>query len=149
MWFVNCEPEGARMRTRRQNRYEFLRKKGFLPFEARPISFVPIKTVPYMKPFIGERWGLYKDALRHKAKLLQYEDAIRAIYDSNKFLKRDKSGKMVRDPWAMLRDFEDRYRAKYPAYESPWEKRRRSWTDFLAKIEQTIATQSRYRRATA
>ena len=139
------------MRTRRQNRYELLRRKGFLAFEARPLSVVPIKSVPYMKGLIRERLQLLRDAQQHKATTAQYEAQIRKDYNTHGFLKRNRVGKVISDPWAMLHDFEDRYRAKNPAYESPWEKRRRSLVDFMAKIEQTIASQSqrRLRRAPA
>ena len=139
------------MRTRRQQRYELLRKNGLCGFEAKPLSRVPIKTVPYMKGFVRERWGMLRDALERKLTITQFEAQIKQQYNRQGFLKRNKAGKVVADPWAMLRDFEDRYRDKYPAYESPWEKRRRSLVDFMAKIEQTIASQSqrRLRRAPA
>ena len=137
------------MKTRRGQRYEILRANGFLPGEARPLSRVPIKTVPYMKPFIRERRGLFADAMRQKVTIAQYRAAVNAIYHKNRFLKRNKVGRFVPDPWALLHDFEDRYRSKNPAYESPWEKRRRSWGDFLARIEKTIAAQNRLREKTA
>jgi len=136
------------MRTRRQQRYEILRANGFLAGEAKPLSRIPIATVPYMKPLIRERRGLLREAQRQKVTTAQYEAAIKAIYNKNDFLKRNKLGRLIPDPWAMLHDFEDRYRAKYPAYESPWEKKRRVWVDFVARIERTITTQ-RYRRAPA
>lgn len=129
------------MKTRRQQRYAVLRSAGFLRFEARPLSRVPIRTVPYMTGLIRERKELYRDAKRQKATIARYEAEIKALYRANKFTKTDWRGKDAGDPWAFLRDYEERYRAKYPAYESPWEKRRRTWKDFLVRIERQIDEQ--------
>jgi len=43
----------------------------------------------------------------------------------------------------MLKDFEAKFRARFPNYESPWEKKRKVWKDFTAKLE---ATYSKYPR---
>lgn len=137
------------MKTRRGQRYTILRNAGYCKFEAQPISRVPIKTVPYMKGFIREREDLLRSALQRKTTLRQFEAQIRELYIVNGFTKRNKLGKVVADPWAMLHDFEDRYRAKNPSYESPWEKRRRAWGDFMAKIERSIAMQNRLREKRA
>ena len=131
------------MKTRRQQRYTILRKAGFLPFEARPLSRVPIRTVPYMKGLIRERQDMFHRAQVDKVSIVRWRSQIKELYIINKFLKMDRKGNPVADPWDFLRDYEDRWRAKNPSYESPWEKRRRSWRDFLARIEKTIAGQRR------
>ena len=127
------------MITRREKRYALLRKNGFCKFEAEPLSFIPIKIVPYMKPLIRERWRMLRDALRHGVTITRFEAAIKADYHKDRFTKLNRAGKAVPDPWAMVKDYEDRYRSKTPAYESPWEERRRRAVDFMAKIELTIA----------
>jgi len=59
------------------------------------------------------------------------------MYFDSKWRKRTRTGRIVYDTWAMLRDFEDKYRAKHPQYKSPWEKRRKAWKSFVAKLERT------------
>jgi len=136
------------MKTRRQQRYTILRNAGFLPFEARPLSRVPIRTVPYMKGLIRERQDMFRRAQVDKVTIVRWRSQIKELYIINKFLKMDREGNPVADPWSFLRDYEDRWRAKNPSYESPWEKRRRSWRDFLNRIENTIASQRRRREVT-
>ena len=131
------------MKTRRQQRYTILRKAGFLPFEARPLSRVPIRTVPYMKGLIRERQDMFRRAQGDNITIDRWRSQIKELYIIDKFLSIDRKGKKVADPWAFLRDYEDRWRAKNPSYESPWEKRRRSWRRFMEMIEKTIASQRR------
>ena len=129
------------MKTRRQQRYEILRKAGWLPFEARPLSRVPIRTVPYMKGMIKERQDMFRKAKDMGTTIDRWRSQIKELYIINKFVRTDWKGKKVADPWAFLRDYEDRWRAKNPSYESPWEKRRRSWRRFMEMVEKTIANQ--------
>ena len=137
------------MRTRRQQRYKIERASGFCKFEAQTFSGIPIKSVPYMKGMIRERRDLLRKALQRNTTFPQFEAQIRELYIIKGFTKIDWRGKQVADPWAFIRDYEDRYKAKNPAYESPWLKRRRTWGDFMAKIEKTIAAQHRLRARTA
>ena len=123
-------------RTRRQHRYQILRLAGMLPFEARELSRVPFK-VPYMDALIRERHKRYEVALAKKMSRAEYERQIKTMYFDGKWRKRTRTGRIVYDTWAMLRDFEDKYRAKHPDYESPWEKRRKAWKDFVGKLERT------------
>ena len=130
-------------KTRRQRRYQILRLAGFLPFEARELSRVPFK-VPYMDALVKQRHKRYESALGRKLSRAEYERQIKTIYFDSKWRKRTRTGKIKYDVWAMLRDFENKYRAKNPQYESPWEKRRKAWKDFTKKLE---ATYSRYPRS--
>lgn len=123
-------------RTRRQKRYSVERACGFLPFEARELSKVPFKT-PYMDVLLKERYKRYQSALDRKLSRAEYERQIKTMYFDGKWRRRTRTGKIAYDPWAMLRDFEDRYRAKNPDYSSPWEKRRKAWKDFVGKLERT------------
>ena len=129
------------MKTRRQQRYTILRKAGWLPFEARPLSQVPIRTVPYMKGMIKERQDMFRKAKDMGTTIDRWRSQIKELYIINKFVKVDKGGKRAANPWAFLRDYEDRWRAKNPSYESPWQKRRRSWRRFMEMVEKTIANQ--------
>jgi len=130
-------------RTRRQNRYAKLRDAGFLPFEARALSKVPLKGVPWMKKMIRERYQLYKKAKQEKTSQKAWERQIKQIYIEEDFMFLG-AGKWRAeyDPWQMLRSYEDKYKAKQPQYESPWKKRRKGWKDFIAKYERTVKKQS-------
>lgn len=123
-------------KTRRQRRYDILRKSGFLPFEARTMSRVPFR-VPYMDVMIKERFKGFDEALAKGVSRTGWEKIIKNFYIGNNWRKRTRLGRMKYDPWQMLRDFESKFRAKHPEYESPWEKRRRSWRDFVNKLEKT------------
>ena len=127
-------------RTRRQNRYSKLRQAGMLPFEARPLSKVPFKICPYMRRLISERASELGKARRQGATQRQWEDHIKGRYAKNKWLRAGKV-RIEADPWRMLRDYEDKWRAKQPQYTSPWQKRYRQWKDFVGKVERTIARQ--------
>lgn len=123
-------------RTRRQNRYKVLRASGFLPFEAKELSRVAFR-VPYMDVMIKERYKRYKAALDRKLSRAEYERQIKTMYFDSKWRRRTRTGRFKYDPWAMLRDFEHTYRAKFPDYQSPWERRRKAWRNFVAKLEAT------------
>jgi len=127
-------------RTRRQNRYLKLRTNGFLPFEARALSKVPIKGVPYMKEVINARRELLTKATEDKLSAKEYERKIKQIYIDNAFTKAGAK-RIEYSPWKMLRKAEDAFKVKHPEYESPWKKRRQGWMDFLAKAERTIEKQ--------
>lgn len=123
-------------RTRRQNRYRVLRAVGFLPFERKELSNVPFKT-PYFDALIKERHKRYQSAIDRKLSRAEYERQIKLLYFDNKWLSRTATGRARLDPWKMLKDFEHTYRLKHPEYESPWEKRRRAWKDFITKLDRT------------
>jgi len=127
-------------RTRRQNRYLKLRTNGFLPFEARALSRVPIKGIPYMKEVIDARRELLSKATEDKLTTKDYERKIKQIYTDNAFTKAGTK-RIEYSPWKMLRKAEDVFKVKHPEYESPWKKRRQGWMDFLAKAERTIEKQ--------
>lgn len=118
-------------RTRRQARYERLRERGFLPFEARALSKVSRRT-PYLSHLVGDRFKQLKRAQEQKWSNARYEREIKKRYKQKEwsYLKRY-------DPWAMVRESEDRYRKRHPDYESPWERKRRRWRGFLGKFEKT------------
>ena len=125
------------MRTRRQARYIYCRKTGLLPFEARPMSRVP-SNVPYFKAMLTERRAMFKKAQQMKTTQAKWEEQIKELYRVNKWQKLGRTGKIVADPWQMLRHNEEKYRQKQPQYESPWQGRQRTWRDFLPKVEKTL-----------
>ena len=130
------------LKTRRYSRYSQLRQGGaFLPFEARPLSKVPVGICPYFRAMIDERRAEAIKAGHQGLTKTQWEDRIKDRYQTNKWLSLNREGKVVADPWKMLRDYEDRWRAKQPEYTSPWEARYRKWKDFYSKLERTMAKQ--------
>jgi len=133
-------------RTRRQSRYAKLRESGFLPFEANEISKVPIKPVPYMKQLISERRQLQRAAKKSKLTTKQYENQIKQMYKDKQWTRKETGWERFYDPWAMLRQYENDYRAKVPQYESPWRKRRQAWQDFITKYERTVESQRSAKR---
>jgi hypothetical protein len=130
------------MKTRRQARYVFIRKMGLLPFEARPLSRVP-PNVPYFKEMLRERRAMFKKAAQMKVTQAKWEEQIKELYKVNRWQKLGRTGKIVADPWQMLRQQEEKWRDKQPQYESPWEGRQRTWRDFLPKVEKTLQRQLR------
>jgi len=134
-------------RTRREKRYLNLRQSGFLRFEARAISKVSTRVCPYLRAMMKERHDLMRESQKMGRTLRQYEDSIKELYQTNKWLKRNRVGKIVADPWRMFREYEDKFKAKFPQYSSPWTKRWKNWRDFQAKIERTIKRQGGYATA--
>ena len=129
------------LKTRRHNRYKKLRLNGLLPFEARPLSRVPFKICPYMRQFMRDRREEANKAIKENWTKLEYRNMIVDRYHKNGWTKTNKVGRVVPDPWKMLREFEDRWRQKQPDYSSPWEAKMRKWKDFIAKIERTYDRQ--------
>lgn len=130
-------------KTRRQARYENLRKAGFVNFEARALSRISLK-VPYMLPLMKERYAEYQRAIKRAQK-----QGITEIGFNKQWLthiKRQyimKGWKYRSDSWGvtvafrMLKAAEKAYRYKHPQYDSPWEKRQKDFRDFIAKIDRT------------
>ena len=130
-------------KTRRQNRYENLRKAGFVGFEARALSRVSPR-VPYMLPLMKERYVEYQRATKRAQRRGLTEVEFNKQWQTH--IKRRyivKGWKRRSDVWGvtvgfrMLKDAERGYRYKHPQYDSPWEKRQRQWRDFIAKIDRT------------
>lgn len=128
-------------KTRREARYLARRKDGFLKFEARPLSRVNIKVCPYLDEMRRDRRGLILRARKQGQTLKQFEDSIRELYKVNKWVKRDKLGRVICDPWKMFRHYEDRYKDKNPQYTSPWVPRQKHYRDFQSRVERTILKQ--------
>lgn len=126
--------------VRRQKRYSILRDAGFQPFEARPLSRVPMKVAPYVREMIRDRQKMKQKAIAEGASRAEWERRIKALYADNRWFRLGKR-RIESDPWRMLRDYEDRWRAKRPQYDSPWQKRQRNWRQYTRKYERTIAKQ--------
>ena len=124
-------------RTRRQHRYEVLRKIFCLKFEAFAWSKVPF-YVPYMNELMKGRFKSFDKAMKEGKSREEFSKEIKKEYRDRGYLKRNRLGQAVGDPWAYLRDFEHKYRSKHPEYESPWLPRQRRFRDFMKKIEGTI-----------
>lgn len=125
------------LKTRRQSRYEQMRKMGLLPFEARPLSLTVPLNVPYVRSLLMDRANDARAARARGVTRAEFEEKIKGQYKREGWLKKDRQGRIVGDPWKMLRDYEDRFRARNPEYESPWEPRGKKLRDFIAKLERT------------
>jgi len=125
-------------RKTREARYAKLFRAGFLGFEARPLSRIPRK-VPYMPQLIATRASLKARAKREGWSQARYETYIKEQYRKKGWRKLNRPGtKTVDDPWAMLRDYEDRYKDKHPEYNSPWVKRQKRFRDFTSKFDRGL-----------
>ena len=130
-------------KTRRQTRYQRLRDCGFTPFEARPLSRVS-QRVPYVLPLMQQRLAEYTRAIKRAKKQgipeqnfnKQWLTKIKKRYNM-------KGWKHRGDAWSstvvfrMFKESEKDYKLKHPEYDSPGEKRRKMWKDFIHKYEQT------------
>lgn len=125
-------------KTRRQGRYNVLRKSGFQPFEARPLSRVPF-NVPYMTGMLRERLRDYEAAIKKGWTQTRYEEAIKRLCKDRHWITKTRTGKRRYDPWAMLRGYENRYKEKHPEYVSPWVKRRKDFRKYVRELEESIA----------
>lgn len=138
----------ARLRTRRYERYEKLRQSYFLPFEARWLSRVPFSLCPYMREILRDRRELRvrsRSEAKAQGKVLtswDWEKIIKRLYDRSGWCRLDRKDHRMYDPYRLLKDYEERYRAKKPEYESPWERRGRKWKDFIEHYERTVARQT-------
>ena len=128
------------MKTRRMTRYALLRTAWFLPFEARPLSKVP-QRVPYFLDLVAQRAKMKGEAIRMGTTVKQFELQIRELYRVNNWIKLNRRGQKIGDPWKMFREFEDKFKPKNPAYTSPWMKRQTNLRDFIAKYERSVAKQ--------
>lgn len=130
-------------KTRREQRYRVLLYAGCPKWEARPLSRVPqTKAVPYMKVFINQRIEEYEKAFKRARKQgisdvnfnKQWDTHIKRRYIAMGWKHRkDRWGATV--AFRMIKEVKDRYRNRKPEYESPWEKRRKRWKEFSAKID--------------
>lgn len=127
--------------SRREKRYEILRKNGFLIFEAKELSKMPL-NVPYFKDMVRERNRIRKQAVDKKWSREKFENSIRQLYTDKKYTKTDPwTLKTKYDPWKLLREWEDDYRGKNPDYIAPWQKRQQKWQNSRNKIENTLKLQ--------
>lgn len=130
-------------RTRRQTRYENLRKAGFVGFEARALSRVSPR-VPYILPLMKDRFAEYQRATKRAQR-----QGLTEVEFNKQWLTHIKKRYIMKgwkrrsDTWGvtagfrMLKDAERVYKYKQPQYESPWEKRQKDFREFINKIDRT------------
>lgn len=93
-----------------------------------------------MGKMIEDRVMLLREGIAEGITKAEWLRRVKGLYDKNKWLRAGIE-RIERDPWKMLRDYGDRWRARQPQYESPWEKRGRRWQDFQRRVERTIEKQ--------
>jgi hypothetical protein len=126
------------LKTRRMQRFANLRRLQFMKFEAFALSKVSPGVTPYFREMMKERAEMAAKAFKMGATEKQFEAQIKELYRVNRWVKRNRAGQIVADPWKMFRAFEDKFKQKNPAYTSPWQKRQKNLRDFIAKYERTI-----------
>jgi len=141
-------------KTRREQRYRVLLYAGCPKWEARPLSRIPqTKVIPYMKVFINQRIEEYEKAFKRARKQgisdaefnKQWGTHIKRRYIAMGWKHRkDRWGATV--AFRMIKEVKDRYRNRKPEYESPWEKRRKRWKEFSAKIDREYDSRPPRRR---
>lgn len=137
------------MITRRGQRIRVLLKAGFLPFEAKELSMVNMAYVPWFKELVADRkkeLAEYRMAGKEPLPEAEFQkiwrDHVLEAYKKHGWYKPVGLGRVILDAWRLARKYEDIYKARFPAYNSPWQKRGKSMPDFLGKLENTIAKQA-------
>lgn len=119
-----------------RGRYRKLTKSGlFTPEECIDFANVPFQT-QYFRSILTDRRKLRVRCTKADA---SFSNAISQLYNVRRWYKNGKP-----DPFMMLRHYEDLYKARYPDYESPWErkpKRHFSSAQFAWKVRNTLAGQ--------
>ena len=126
------------LRTRRMIRFSNLRRLQFLKFEAFALSKVSPGVTPYFRELMKDRAELAAKAFKMGRTVREFESEIKELYKVNNWLKRDRRGHIIADPWKMFRAFEDKFKQRKPEYTSPWMKRQKNLRDFISKYERTI-----------
>lgn len=109
----------------RQRKYDYLIRQGFFHREALELSRVSRRgmSAPYFTRMIRSRRRTI-DNLKSSGKSdKDIREYIRQQYINNGWLKQDKAGRVMVDPWKLLRSQEDKARRRGEEYESPWRKR--------------------------
>lgn len=129
----------------RQQRYVYLRKLGFsptdhdLPGEAKMLARFEYNNVPYMKRMVDERKKLRDEALKSKFSKEEWFKKLKEWYVKEGWTKESKkTGKLVYDPWAMLRFYREQYMAKNPQYEGVYKRRNKNLAELERKLKKEI-----------
>jgi hypothetical protein len=112
------------MKARREQRKQDLLKSAlFLPFEAQELSQIK-KPSPYFNRMIMERRALMMNAKKYNWSEAEKVRRIKAIYINAGAVRGGIGIRKPRlDPWALLRVYEDKYKDRYPQYETPTAKK--------------------------
>ena len=113
-------------------------KKGFIEEEAEVFFRLPPET-PYLASMVRGRAKLHNEKRKKKWSDQKYRDEVIDLYRKNKWLKRTRTGKLVIQPYALLKDHEHRYKARHRDYRSPGEQRRRDFRSWQRRWERTRA----------
>lgn len=96
------------IRTRR------LIKEGFLPFEIEELKNIPLST-PYMKSMRRARATMLRNSVKAGDSKQTFISKVERMYVDMGYLHPESNDF---DVWQLLRDYEDRYRARFPDYHS-------------------------------
>lgn len=133
-------------KARRQLRFEYLKQLGFLDFEAAELSQLSkrvLSDTPYIRDMLKDRAKVLQEAINRQWGKANYIKWVKELYSDKKWTRRTKTGRVLSDPWSLLRDYEDKYREKYPAYTSPWQRQPRILKTILDTHTSSMQTNMR------
>ena len=134
------------MKVKRQYRYDYWIRAGFLPAEAREFSHISregLLKASYVKRLLNSRRALQLNAIRYGWSKTKYADAVRQIYVDRGLLKTDKIGRKRNNIWALLRQYEDQTPDK-EKYDSPWRKRMHTKSE-IKRTKKTVSRKQQYK----
>lgn len=112
----------------RQRKYNYWIRQGFYPQEAIEFSKISREGMKasYVRYLVRSRRRTVDNLKRYGYSESQIRDYIKNQYIDNGFIKYDKIGRKRLDPWALLREYEERAYRRGEEYDSPWKKRGRT-----------------------
>ncbi len=98
--------------------YRYLRLRGFGQIESRTLATMDL-AVPYARQMVQDRLYAVSDMLRMGFSQDVIAAAIYKDYVDAGRTKADAIGRLIIDPWKMLREYEDAWKAAHPEYIPP------------------------------
>lgn len=87
-----------------------------------------------MKALMDDREKRYKRAMKKGWDQGTYANSIKSMYRGKGWSRMDKRGRILYDPYRLLKAWERKYKASHPGWESPSEKKQRDYSVFQAKL---------------
>jgi hypothetical protein len=134
------------MKVKRQSRYNYWIRAGFLPSEAREFSNISregLLKAAYVKRLLNSRRALQLNAIRYGWSKTRYADAVRQIYVNRGLLKPDSIGRKRDNIWALLRQYEDQTPDK-EKYDSPWRRQMHTKSE-VKRTKKVISRKQQYK----
>lgn len=122
----------------RQGTYNWLKRAGFLPYEARELAQTSKAGIhaPYFLRMVQTRRGLYLNALRYEWSNDHYRTVIKQQYLDRDAIDIDAIGRSRINVWKLLRWYEEHTQIP-EEYESPWRKKGKRNRATKRQVKQT------------